>query len=72
MFNTVNPSKCVRDLELENTLLDGINDIPGIVSYLPNLLKQQVFVFVERWLTQKFPDIEFLERFHELKIPLLP
>ncbi|KAJ0480949.1 putative non-specific serine/threonine protein kinase [Helianthus annuus] len=78
-------SKCVRDLELENTLLDGnpeprlksfsiffvyickrgymfhlsfhtncklticrgINDIPGIVSYLPNLLKQVTSFFLK-------------------------
>ncbi|KAM0029419.1 putative amino acid transporter, transmembrane domain-containing protein [Helianthus debilis subsp. tardiflorus] len=36
------------------------------------LYSQPVFASVERWLTQKFPDNEFLERFHELKLPLLP
>ncbi|KAJ0593648.1 putative amino acid transporter, transmembrane domain-containing protein [Helianthus annuus] len=36
------------------------------------LYSQPVFASVERWLTQKFPDTEFLERFHELKLPLLP
>ncbi|MFS7922243.1 putative amino acid transporter, transmembrane domain-containing protein [Helianthus anomalus] len=36
------------------------------------LYSQPVFASVERWLTQKFPDTEFLERFHELKLPFLP
>ncbi|KAJ0801958.1 putative amino acid transporter, transmembrane domain-containing protein [Helianthus annuus] len=36
------------------------------------LYSQPVFASVERWLTQKFPDTEFFERFHELKLPLLP
>ncbi|KAK9077631.1 hypothetical protein SSX86_005968 [Deinandra increscens subsp. villosa] len=36
------------------------------------LFSQPVFAFVERWLTEKFPNRRFLKRFHELKLPLLP
>ncbi|KAI3755951.1 hypothetical protein L1987_55761 [Smallanthus sonchifolius] len=36
------------------------------------LFSQPVFAFVERWLTEKYPSSQFLKRFHELKLPLLP
>ncbi|KAJ0768714.1 putative amino acid transporter, transmembrane domain-containing protein [Helianthus annuus] len=62
-------------------LLD-LKSISFICKYINNdqhnsfgfkqLYSQPVFASVERWLTQKFPDTEFLERFHELKLPLLP
>ncbi|KAJ9551253.1 hypothetical protein OSB04_015298 [Centaurea solstitialis] len=36
------------------------------------LYSQPVFAFVERWLTEKFPNNGFLNRFHDLKLPFLP
>ncbi|XP_024959142.1 probable amino acid permease 7 [Cynara cardunculus var. scolymus] len=36
------------------------------------LFSQPVFAFAERWLTEKFPTSQFLNRFHDLKLPLLP
>lgn len=36
------------------------------------LYSQPVFAFAERWLTEKFPNSGFLNRFHDLKLPLLP
>lgn len=36
------------------------------------LFSQPVYAFVERWLTNKFPDSQFLKNFYDFKLPLLP
>ena len=33
---------------------------------------QPVFAFVERWVTRKFPNSGFVNKFYTLKLPLLP
>ncbi|KAL7585105.1 probable amino acid permease 7 isoform X1 [Lactuca sativa] len=36
------------------------------------LYSQPVFAYVERWITEKFPESVFLTKIHHLKLPFLP